>query len=140
MTDPARPRLVIPLSASIPYGTIDAEHEALVNLINGAYDVAEETGFSSLRLGPLYRELQQTFAEHFASEERTMEQAAFPGFAAHRVHHQDLLAKVIEICERARMGYFAEASDLECFFDSIIDDMLRADLPFKTYLEQRGMC
>lgn len=69
-----------------------------------------------------------------------MEQAGFPGLAAHRAHHQDHLAKVIEVCERARMGYFAEVSDLDRFFDSIIDDVLRADLPFKTYLEQRGMC
>jgi hypothetical protein len=38
------------------------------------------------------------------------------------------------------MGYFAEIADLERFFDSVIDDVLRADLPFKTYLEQQGMC
>ncbi len=135
-----RPRFVIPSSASIPYGTVDAEHRALIDLINRACDVAEETNFLSLRLRPLYRELQQKFEEHFASEERTMEEVGFPGLAAHRAHHQDLLAKVIDISERGRMGYFAEIADLERFFDSVIDDVLRADLPFKTYLEQQGMC
>ena len=140
MAHPDRPRFAIPASASIPYGTIDAEHGALVDLINRAFDVGKETGFSSERMGPLFLELQQKFADHFASEERMMEQAGFPGLAAHQAHHRDLLANILEICERGRTGHFAEAVDVEGFLDSIVDDVLRADLSFKTYLEHRGMC
>ena len=67
-----------------------------------------------------------------------MELAGFLGLAAHQAHHTEVLAKVAEICERARKGYFAENSDLEVFFDGVVDDVLRADLPFKSYLEQHG--
>jgi hemerythrin-like metal-binding protein len=139
MTHRARPHLSIPSSALIRYGTIDAEHEGLIALINRTCDVAEETRFASAQLGPLYAEMTQKFAEHFASEERTMERAGFPGLAAHQAQHQELRVKMIEICERSRKGYFAEAQDLQGFFDSIVDDMLRADLPFKTYLNHQGM-
>jgi len=137
---PARRHLFIPPSASIPYGTINVEHEELVALVNRAYEVGEEAQFSSQLLGPLYEELKHKLAKHFASEERMMELSGFPGLAAHKVRHQKLLAKAFEICERARQGYFGEAGKIESFFDCIIDDMLRADLPFKTYLEQNGMC
>jgi hemerythrin-like metal-binding protein len=135
---PRRKRLVIPPSALMPYGTIDAEHEALVDLINRACDVAEETQFSSERLAPIYSEIEQKFAEHFDSEEQMMELARFPGLIAHRGHHTELLRKVTEICERVRKGDFAENSDLEAFFDALINDVLLADLSFKAHLEQHG--
>ena len=122
----------------MPYGTIDAEHEALVDLINRACDVAEETRFSSERLAPIYSEIEQKFAEHFDNEERMMELARFSGLTAHRAHHMEVLRRVIEICERVRKGYFAENSTLEAFFDAVIHDVLRADLPFKTHLERHG--
>jgi hemerythrin-like metal-binding protein len=140
VTETPCPRLVLPAAASIPYGTIDAEHEALVALLNRLCEQAEATRFSGAVLDPLYQELRTGLADHFAHEERAMEETGFPGLARHRAHHIDLMARVVDICERSRKGYFADSRELLGFFDIIIDEVLRADLPFKTHLEQNGLC
>ena len=63
---------------------LDAEHRTIVAQINHADRAARESGYSSLVVFPLYVELQKTFDEHFAHEERVMVEYRYPEAQAHR--------------------------------------------------------
>lgn len=78
--------------------------------------------------------------EHFRHEEKYLEEVDFPRLAEHKKYHIELLEQaehVKEICEGDRNKHSLK----ECFdiMESfLIDDVLRGDIDFKSYLEYNG--
>lgn len=88
-------------------------------------------------------ELQRLLAEaqgHFAREEAFLAEARYPGLEEHAFYHKSLLLQaehIRAICEDTESDH-----DLNACFEEmtqfLIDDILRGDLRFKSYLEYEG--
>ncbi len=72
---------------------IDREHQDLVELLNRLIDLLTG-GASHEQWLPLLDELVQHVADHFAHEEKVMENVGYPGTLEHRTHHRQLLQEV----------------------------------------------
>ncbi len=78
---------------------IDAQHEALVELINQLHQAMID-GRGREVLGRLMSALVNHTRSHFAYEEKLMTEHAFPGLGKHREEHDRLLQHIEELARR----------------------------------------
>jgi hemerythrin len=115
----------LPPSLLIGLVEIDQEHQHLIEII---YRV-ESAASTRQHL----QDIVASLAEHFANEERAMRQTGYPQLAEHAVHHTAVLARVREIANRS------DGAPLSDLIHALLEDILRADLPFKSYLQGKGL-
>ncbi|HEX6959881.1 MAG TPA: hemerythrin family protein [Ferrovibrio sp.] len=127
----------LPSAACIGYGTIDAEHQDIIDFVN--------SNVRLLRQGPrrdivgLFEPLRHLMAHHFRNEEQLMRDTGFPGLIGHRGQHEGLLLRIDDLWRLCAARGRVDLNDAVTCFDSVIDDILRADLPFKTFLHEQGI-
>ena len=63
----------------------------------------------------------------------------YPDLAAHKTHHLGMLARVASLRENALQQTHLDKESVFELFDQVFDDLLRADLPFKSYLDANGL-
>jgi hemerythrin len=83
-------------SYSVNIKEFDDQHRKLVELINTLHD-AMSVGKGSQALGPVLTELVKYTATHFSSEETLMLKYNYPGYLAHKMEHERLTARVLEV-------------------------------------------
>jgi len=138
--DAIAPPFILPRSALFGFRNIDREHQELVDIVNGtAEDLRRHERPEPAHFAARIRELRERMLHHFAHEEREMRDAGFDGISAHITHHtrmivslNHLLARTAEAAEVARETSFE-------LFAQVLDDVLRADLPFKDFLAAKGL-
>ncbi|WP_374301925.1 hemerythrin family protein [Ferrovibrio sp.] len=125
----------LPMVAEFGFGNIDAEHQDIADCINDCLVTAAK-GNDALPLQHLTM-LRQKMAGHFRNEEALMEDLGFPLLAPHRGHHRNILDKLDRLqADCARKGGVS-LNDVRGFLEGLIEDVLHADLPFKTFLYER---
>lgn len=73
--------------------SIDDQHRHLVDLAN-KFEEASRRGKGSRVMSDILNDLAGYTQEHFAHEEKIMEESGFPGLAQHMARHRRLLQKV----------------------------------------------
>lgn len=120
-------------------GPIDSQHEVLFGLINELAEAIERHEIARCREVSL--RFMEVAADHFAWEEDFLAQAGYPHVAEHAVYHR----KLMDLAEHARQACDNDAPDFdhEACFDHLVtvfvDDVVRGDLTFKSFLEERGL-
>ena len=122
----------LPPALSISFNRIDEQHQELIDIINLAATAPK-------RLDAHLSRLNAALAEHFAHEEGVMEAEGYPQLAEHKLHHSHILRRVQEITNGLAKNGNSARDGLNNIFTSLIDDILRADLPFKTFLQGKGV-
>ncbi len=90
-------------SFSVGVETIDQQHSGLFGMVNELH-TAMMKGQAKEVVGSLLDKLVKYTVEHFAYEERMMDEAKYPGFVTHSVHHVDLTRQVGEFMARYKRG------------------------------------
>jgi len=80
-------------STKIP--TIDGQHQKLFRLA-GELHAAMQAGNAQASTADILERLVQYVKVHFAYEERLMQEAGYPDFAAHQALHEDLTRQVLQ--------------------------------------------
>ena len=88
---------------SIHNPEVDAQHMKLVSLLNSLHE-GMMSGKSNQQLDRLLSDLVRYTVEHFASEERLMQQHNYPGYKMHRLIHENLTRQVGEFQAKFRSG------------------------------------
>ncbi len=89
------------LSTGLP--ELDIQHEAILELIDGAIELADSG--DRQRLGEALSGLADGFYRHFASEEMLMEASEYPEHRVHKAAHDLFLRDfAIHLDEHARLG------------------------------------
>ena len=78
---------------SVGVATMDEQHNVLFGVLNDLYD-AMKKGQAQNVTGPLLKKLADYTRRHFAAEEAVMMSTGYPGLAAHRAKHRDLMQQV----------------------------------------------
>lgn len=78
--------------------------------------------------------------DHFSREEQYLSEVEYPGLEKHKIYHKELLVKA-DTTKRMCEGIETDHDLKECFdrmVNFLIDDILRGDIKFKSYLEYEG--
>lgn len=125
-------------SFSIDNGPLDVQHRQLFDLINELADAIEANQIDRCRA--VATRFIDAARAHFLWEENFLRQIGFPHVDEHSVYH----GKLLDLAEDARTACTeAGASvDHDACFDQLvtvfIDDVVRGDLTFKSYLQDRA--
>jgi hemerythrin len=117
---------------------IDGDHRALIAL-------ATAIGDGLARRDERFRATLQEFIDaaekHFTKEEDILGRAGFPDLDAHKAYHASLLTRAKELRKICDAEGDAEqaASCYSGLVDFLIDDVVRGDTQFKSFLDHRGL-
>jgi len=127
----------LPAVAEFGFGTLDAEHLDIAESINSCL-LTVSADVTPLELRQLVA-LRDKMCGHFLSEEALMERLDFSLLQPHRLQHQKILAKLDRLLSDSAARDKIDLNDVQIFLDGLIEDVLHADLPFKTYLYERNI-
>lgn len=123
----------------IGHELIDDDHRRLLTIMQAIQSAVIEKDYSKCAI-----ELDRMMLEsklHFAREETFLAKAGYPHLDDHIVYHHGLLVqaeRIRAICQGTAIDH-----DLNACFEEmtrfLIDDVLRGDLQFKSYLEDKGL-
>lgn len=119
------------------WAVIEAEHAAIIDLLNEARIVAARDSSYDAVL-PAYQAVVKKFVEHFENEERIMAEAGYPDASAHHRHHQVLLIRLLSLCEHMKATGSMTVEELRVAFQSLFDDAIGIDASFKEHLDELG--
>jgi hemerythrin len=117
---------------------IDEDHKKLLTIMQNIQKAVNESDTNKCIV--LFTALLKEAREHFAREENYLAKVNYPELEAHKEYHQQLLNKA-DITKRICEGVETKHDLQECFdgmAEFLIDDILRGDIKFKSYLEFNG--
>lgn len=114
---------------------IDDDHKKLLKIMLETKAAIEEG--DTRKCTKLLTLMLKEAREHFSREEKYLLKVKYPGLEEHKIYHKELLIKADttkRICEGIEKSH-----DLKECFDGmanfLIDDILRGDINFKSYVE-----
>jgi hemerythrin len=124
---------------SVGVRTLDKQHNVLFGILNDLYDAVKK-GHAQTVTSPLLNSLTDHTRQHFASEENLMASTGFPGAAAHREKHQDLMNKVEAFSGRLDRGDVLLSVDLfNSLSEWIATHIQKEDKEYGPWLNERGV-
>ncbi len=116
---------------------VDSEHRELFEIARDIEQAVERHELD--KCAALVDHFVETSKRHFKNEEAFLRREGYPDIEAHSKYHESLLDKAEAL--KANCEKEIETGKMEkCYVDSInlvLDDVVRGDLPFKSYLQQR---
>lgn len=118
---------------------IDQDHKHLLAIMQNIQGAIVRQDYEEC--ANLLAKLLVEAADHFQREEAYLAEAKYPGLAEHKKYHIELLTQadnVKKICESTETAHDVQA----CFNGMsrfLIDDILKGDVRFKSYLEHEGL-
>jgi hemerythrin-like metal-binding protein len=124
-------------SMSVGVRLLDADHKALIALINRLHD-GLETGREPSDLNRIFDELIAYIEFHFAREEKVMEVSGYPGVVSHREEHGEFTHHVYGIKERYETspGLAITVELLDYLKNWLNHHILIQDMAYRPFAEQ----
>ena len=120
-------------SLSVGHAGIDADHEHLVHLLGRVEDAVLNK--TDLPVGQVFVELADYAMSHFQREEQYMQRHHFPGLAEHKRMHDNLLAELGQLVDRAEINEQSlDQSVLEFLRHWVADHIVTWDMELARYL------
>ncbi len=88
-----------PESMSVGVPQLDADHKAIIRLINRLHE-SLRTGSGAADLGEIFDKLIDYIESHFAREEQVMEACGYPGVKDHRAAHDGFAEDIRTVRDR----------------------------------------
>ncbi len=117
---------------------LDNEHRGLIEEINRLYEAVRDKHGETV-LADILTMLEKYTVDHFQHEEKLMAEYHYPGLDEHRKIHQELIANIGELKERASSGTEDLAKELLTFLRGwVLEHILKVDKEYGAFLESRG--
>lgn len=129
-----QPAYRLPQAGRLHFADLDAQHEGILSELNACRDLlpgAEPAAALARFDGAI-----SLIREHFSYEEGVMRSLNYGGLAGHADEHRESLTFLQQISRDCHARGAVRAEDVETCLAHRIDDVLRADLKFKTFLHE----
>ena len=124
------------LSVGIP--SLDAQHRALIALINALHD-AMSRGEGARVLGAPFRQVLSYAGTHFAAEEKLFSRHAYPSAPAHQKEHAALTEKALQLKAEFESGKPATViATMEFLRDWLNHHIKSVDKQYGPFLAGKG--
>jgi hemerythrin-like metal-binding protein len=125
-------------SYSVQVSQMDGEHQRLVGIINKLYG-AMRAGRGKEAIGSILGELIDYTKNHFAHEERLMQETGFPGLEEQRRAHGNLLSRVSEIEKKFKAGEVLSQEVMSFLKDWLSNHIQKEDKQYGPHLNSKGI-
>ena len=115
-------------SYSLKIPNIDGQHQKLFRIASELH-AAMQSGNAQSAANDIVDRLVQYVKIHFAYEERLMQEAGFPHFAAHKAKHDDLTRQVLQFQADLEGGRKTLSVTLLQFLKKWLVDHIRTEDP-----------
>lgn len=120
---------------SVGIKSIDDQHKKLVALVNDLHD-GMMGGKGNDVIGKVLAELIAYTKSHFAAEETLMKNKNYPEYAAHKVEHDKLTKKAVELEQQFKAGKAAMTIEVANFLKSwLTDHIMKTDKKYTPHLQ-----
>ena len=122
-------------SFSLEYQPLDNDHRRLMKIINDVIKVMDEGNPGECAV--LVPEFVDFTRKHFLREEAFLKKLGYPNLQKHYDHHRELNGKMetmLVLAKRAAESELARDSLRKEMTYFLLDDVINADLEFKSYL------
>jgi len=127
-------------SYSVGVQSIDSQHKVLFEIVNELY-AAMMKGQAKNLTGPLLHKLAEYTKTHFCAEEAIMAIAKYPGLAAHKLQHRDLVKQVEEYLIRfEKSETLLNVQLLRFLRDWLTSHIQKVDKEYGPWLNAHGVC
>ncbi len=116
---------------SVGNSSLDAEHQEILRFIDELYSEIT-VGKENAKTKKLLDRLAQYTLAHFQHEERVMQEASYPGLAAHRIEHERMRQRTLEL--RAEFSQVKAADLLRFLKDWWTNHIQAEDKSYSPYL------
>jgi hemerythrin-like metal-binding protein len=118
---------------------MDDQHGIIMETMNELH-LALAKGSDSEQVSELLDLLFRFTRLHFWSEERLLEEAAYPGLAGHRAEHQRLMGHIRDSVQRAQYSKNAQMRELlDYMSDWLAEHFEVVDRQYGPWLNDRGV-
>jgi hemerythrin-like metal-binding protein len=121
----------LPRAFNVPYATANEDHQELVGLLN---QLATCAGSAADGLAQVIDRFVLTLRCHFASDEKLMDEVAYPRREEHRTAHCHCIERISSALEQAKACGRIERETLDDIFATLVDVVARVDLYFRDFL------
>ena len=125
-------------SLSVNVGSIDREHQRLVDLVNQLYTAMRE-GRGNTAIGSVLDELITYTASHFANEEKLMREAGYPAYDEHKAAHEALVAQVLETKKKFAQGTALSQEVMSFLKNWLVNHIQGMDKRYGPHLNKKGI-
>ena len=120
---------------SVGVPELDASHRQLIAIINEFHD-AQERGAGVEKLFQVLNALVAYAEQHFADEERRLEEIHYPELLNHRRAHERLLREIFELHGRYERAQADATEDVMSFLKAwLLDHILGFDKKYEPHFE-----
>jgi len=124
---------------SVQMKEFDIQHRELVRLINDLHDAMAQRKGSEL-LGKVLGSLVDYTKKHFAAEEKLMQQHSYPGYLSHKMEHDTLTRKALEIKTKFDSGKMVMSVELMNFLkDWLTKHIMGLDKKYSAFFTSKGI-
>ena len=124
---------------SVQMKEFDIQHRELVRLINDLHDAMAQRKGSEL-LGKVLGSLVDYTKKHFAAEEKLMQQHSYPGYLSHKMEHDTLTRKALEIKTKFDSGKMVVSVELMNFLkDWLTKHIMGLDKKYSAFFASKGI-
>jgi len=124
---------------SVGVAEVDEQHKQLLRMFNGLGD-AMQAGQGREELIPLMHGLASYALEHFATEERLMQQVNYCDYPEHHARHQEFIAKILEFNESHKRGNAMLTTEVHLYLrDWIVSHIMETDLKMRGAFQTAGL-
>lgn len=118
---------------------LDQQHQKLFETVN-ELDEALRTGAGNAAVERVLDKLVEFTLEHFAVEERLLQQHGFPGLPTHRTQHEMFRQRIAAYLEDHRAAKPGTAVSLLFFMQGwLTQHVLKTDKQYSAFLNARGV-
>lgn len=126
-------------SYSVKINDIDVQHMKLIDYINELHD-AMSHGKSKEVMGGLLDNLAHYAIEHFATEEKLMNQYGYPETTDHKKQHADFVEKVKQSQADYKAGKFLISIEIMNFLKNwLLSHILGTDQKYSKFFNDKGV-
>lgn len=126
-------------SFSVHVSMFDQQHKHLINLVNELHNAMKKGSVKEV-LEPLLNDLVRYTQEHFAEEERLMQETHYPGYLAHKQAHATFVDKVTEFQSHYKESKTKLSLDvMEFLVEWVKNHIKTVDHGYGPYLNERGI-
>jgi hemerythrin len=126
-------------SFKLDYEALDKDHERLADLVNEIVEAIDNEDGANCE--KLVVDFVKSAKSHFAKEEALLAKVGFPNVEKHHDHHKNLNTKMDHLIEFAKMAgenQMARDSLRKELVFFLMDDVITADMDFKSFIEEKS--
>lgn len=118
---------------------IDEQHKKLVGMLNDLF-TALKAGDGREALEKILNGLVEYTVTHFATEERLMKKAGYPGYLEHKEKHEKMAAKVLDFVQKYQTNEMKSPIEISNFLkDWLKKHIMNTDKAYGPYLNGYGI-